>query len=346
MGCSNTSALDNRPEQRKIGNQGLVVSAQGLGTMGMTAFYKGDEISEEEKINTIGKALEVGVNFLDTAYLYQNFETGETNEELVGKAIKKFGREKFIVATKFGITITANGLIPSGKPEDVRAQCTESLRRLDIKCIDLYYMHRMDPNTPIEETMNCLLELKAEGKIKYVGLSECTAEELERAHKVFPISAIQMEWSLQTREIEAKLVPLARKLGVGIVAYSPLGRGFLSRAFTKKEDFKEGDWRVSQPRFSDENFEVNAKAAEKLEEYSKKKGYTAGQIALAWLHNQGSDVFPIPGTRTSKRIQENARAACIKLTKSECTEIEAIVSGAKGGRYDENMIKTTFNNRN
>lgn len=198
----------------------------------------------------------------------------------------------------------------------------------------------MDPKTPIEETMQCLLELKNEGKIKYVGLSECTPEELERAHKVMPVSAIQMEWSLQTRDIEKTLVPVARQLGVAIVAYSPLGRGFLSRTFTKKEEIQY--WRASQPRFKDENFDENVSAAEKLEAYAKKKGYTAGQLALAWLHNQGDDVFPIPGTKTQKRIEENSRAALIKLTPEEMKEIEAIVPEGKGGRYDDQFMTMCY----
>jgi len=183
-------------EKRKVGSQGLVASAQGLGTMGMTAFYFADDVSEGEKIDTIGRALDLGINFIDTAFIYQNFNTGETNEALVGKALKKYGRENFVVATKTGIDHTSEGFKASGKPEVIRKQLEESLKRLNIDCIDLYYLHRIDPTTPIEETMKFLLELKEEGKIKHVGLSECTPDELERAHKVFPISAIQMEWSL------------------------------------------------------------------------------------------------------------------------------------------------------
>jgi aryl-alcohol dehydrogenase-like predicted oxidoreductase len=332
-------------EQRKLGSQGLVASAQGLGTMGMTAFYSSDEVTEEEKINTIGRALELGINFLDTAWIYVNFKTGETNEALVGKALKKYGRENFVVATKCGIEFTANGPIISGKPELIRKQCEESLKRLDIDCIDLYYLHRIDSDYPIEETMKVMLELKQEGKIKQVGLSECTPDELERAHKVFPITAIQMEWSLQTRDIEKTLVPVARKLGVAIVAYSPLGRGLLSRTFTKREDIKDGDYRISTPRFNQENFDENALAAQKLEEFAKSRGYTSAQIALAWLHNQGDDVFPIPGTKSAKRIEENSQAVHIKLTKEEMQEIESIIPEGKGGRYDENFMKNSYEAR-
>ena len=308
----------------------------------VAAFYRStDNVTEESKLETFGKALELGINFIDTAWIYQNFETGEKNEELVGKALKKYGREKFVVATKFGLKYSAAGREITGKPADVRQQCEESLQRLGTDYIDLYYMHRMDPKTPIEETMRCLLELKAEGKIKYVGLSECTPSELERAHAVMPISAIQMEWSLQTRDIEEAVVPTARRcsllynscaesrtpcavsfvdspatvpthlnernfistldkfhrlthrrgrfpsvvhvprrrgtqlrhgadgastrrLGVGIVAYSPLGRGFLSRTFTARADLDPADWRTKMPRFSDDNFDANAAAAAAL----------------------------------------------------------------------------------
>ena len=265
--------------QRKLGQQGLVVSAQGFGAMGMTAFYKGaEQNSEDENLATIGKALEVGINFIDTAWIYQNFESGETNEALIGKAIKKYGRDKFVIATKFGIVPTAAGLAADGSPAAVRKQLAESLHRLDIDYGDLYYMHRMDPKTPIEETMATLLELKNEGKIKYVGLSECTAAELERAHAVIPITAIQMEWSLQTRDIEETVVPMARKLGVGIVAYSPLGRGLLSRTFTKKEDLQAGDWRSTQPRFAGDNFDKNLEAAANLEKIAVRKGVSAAQV--------------------------------------------------------------------
>jgi len=343
--------MENKVEQRPLGSQGLVVSCQGLGTMGMTAFYevKGQETSEEEKINTIGAALEAGINFLDTAWMYQNIQTGEANEVLVGKALKKYGREKFVVATKFGIGFQKVNdkyeRVVSGKPEFVRAQLADSLKKLGTDYVDLYYMHRMDPNTPIEETMACLLELHKEGKIKYVGLSECTPEELERAHKVMPISAIEMEYSLNTRDIEKTLLPVARKLGVGIVAYSPLGRGLLSGAITKKEDLSDTDFRKTNPRFNDENLEKNLEKTKKLEEFAKKKGFTSGQIALAWVHSRGKDVFPIPGTKSSKRVLENARAASIVLDEKDCKEIEDIVGDAHGERYDVEGMKFTFQGR-
>jgi len=344
--------MDNtKVEQRALGSQGLKVSCQGLGTMGMTAFYdvKGQETNEEEKLNTIGAALENGINFLDTAWIYQNMQTGEKNEVLVGKALKNFGRDKFVVATKFGIGVEKQGdqfvRFTSGKPDFIRKQLAESLKNLETDYVDLYYMHRMDPSTPIEETMACLLELQKEGKIRYVGLSECTPEELERAHKVMPISAIQMEWSLNTRDLEKDIVPMARKLGVGIVAYSPLGRGLLSGTISKKEELSETDFRRHNPRFNDENLQKNLDRTKKLEEFAKKKGFSTGQIALAWVHLRGKDVFPIPGTKSSKRLAENARAASITLDEKELKEIEEIVGDSHGDRYDENMMKLTFNQR-
>ena len=346
--------MEKTVEQRPLGSQGLKVSCQGLGTMGMTAFYdtkdtNGQETSEEEKINTIGAALDCGINFIDTAWIYQNFQTGETNEALVGKALKKYGREKFIVATKFGIGISIEDGKPvrivSGKSEFIRSQLADSLKRLDTDYIDLYYMHRMDPTTPIEETMKCLLELQKDGKIRYVGLSECTPDELERAHKIMPITAVQMEWSLNTRDIEQDIVPTARKLGVGIVAYSPLGRGLLSGTFSSKEELKPTDFRFSQPKFSGENFQINIERSKKLEDWAKKKGYSVGQIALAWVHSRGKDVFPIPGTKSIKRIIENAASAHIVLDENECKEIEEIIGEPVGERYSEELLKSTYKAR-
>ena len=343
----NTTTTDVRQlrpvEKKNVGNQGLVASVQGLGTMGMTAFYENSSVSEEEKIATIGRALELGINFLDTAFIYQNFSTGETNEALLAKAFKRFGRSNFVVATKTGIEIGPNGILPNNKPELIRAQCEESLRRLETDYIDLYYIHRIDSEVRIEDTMRCLLELKNEGKIRHVGLSECTPDELERAHKIFPVTAIQMEWSLQTRDIEETLLPVARKLGVAIVAYSPLGRGLLSGTFKSRSDVK--DYRATTPRFSEDNFDENALAAQRLEEFAINRGCTAAQVALGWLHNQGFDVFPIPGTKTVKRLEENSVAAHIVFTPEEIQEIESIVPAPKGGRYDENTLKSTYQGR-
>ncbi|ETV95868.1 hypothetical protein H310_10907 [Aphanomyces invadans] len=324
--------------QRPLGSQGLVVSAQGLGCMGMTAFYGNfDRAAQEaESLRTISKALELGVNFLDTAWIYQSFGAGGggnfTNEEVVAKAIKQHGREKFVIATKFGILPTANGLTVSGSEAIIRSQLADSLDRLGVDCIDLYYMHRMDPSTPIEDTMRVLKSLVDEGNIKYIGLSECTPSELRRAHAVHPITAIQMEWSLQSRDLEAQVVPTARELGVGIVAYSPLCRGFLTAidTFDKLED---NDWRRTLPRYSGDNLvESKAKVA-KFFDLAAAKECTPAQLALAWVHAQGHDVFPIPGTKSSTRIIENAHAVEISLTSEEVASIAAAAESVEGPRY-------------
>ncbi len=251
--------------QRPLGSQGLVVSQQGIGCMGMTAFYGEFDrrAQDEENIAVIGAALDVGINFFDTAWIYQSFgvdgKENYTNEELLGKAIAKFGREKFIIATKFGIVPAGgpSGRSVSGSEETIRSQLNDSLTRLGTSYVDLYYQHRMDPETPIEETVRVLKALIEEGKIKYYGLSECTASELRRAHAVHPVTAIQMEWSLQTRSIENTLLPVARELGVGIVPYSPLGRGLLSATITCRDQLDAKDWRLTNPRFADGNFADN-----------------------------------------------------------------------------------------
>jgi len=334
-------------EKRALGNQGLKVSSLGLGTMGMTAFY-GDfnPVDEEENhIQTIGKALELGLNFLDTAWVYQRALDGKVfyNEELVGKALKRFGRENFIVATKFGIGFQDGVRVISGKPEFIRQQLSESLQRLQIDYIDLYYMHRMDPSTPIEETMQCLKELVEEGKIKYIGLSECTPNELRRAYSVYPVSAIQMEWSLNTRDLEETVIPVARELNVGIVAYSPLGRGLLTGTITSLDSLSENDWRRTNPRFQSENIQQNI--ANDFFGFAKSKNCTPAQLALAWVLAQGDDVVPIPGTKTIARIIENAGATSIKLTPEERTQIELLVPKMVGGRYDAQQSAASFNNR-
>eukprot|EP00744_Colponema_vietnamica_P013886 GILI01019465.1.p1 GENE.GILI01019465.1~~GILI01019465.1.p1 ORF type:complete len:359 (+),score=69.05 GILI01019465.1:53-1078(+) len=335
--------------QRRIGSQGLVASAQGLGCMGMTAFY-GDfdrAAQEAESLRTIAKGLELGINFLDTAWIYQSFGAGGggnfTNEELVGKALKIHGRDKFIVATKFGIAFTPEGQAISGKEETIRSQLADSLSRLDTDYIDLYYMHRMDPNTPIEETMRVLKSLVEEGKIRYIGLSECTPAELRRAHAIHPVTAVQMEWSVQTRDIEDTIVPVARELGVAIVPYSPLGRGFLAD-LSMIENLSESDWRRSLPRFSGENLEENKRRVAKFFEVAQRKGCTPAQLALAWVHSQGDDVFPIPGTKSVARIEENARAILVTLSEEEKREVEGAVV-LLGDRYPAAMMKSTFNNR-
>jgi aryl-alcohol dehydrogenase-like predicted oxidoreductase len=332
-------------EQRPVGSQGMVASAQGLGCMGMTAFYVADPSAHEaEALETLDKALELGVTFLDTAWVYQH-ASGAKNEALVAKALAKHGRSKFIVATKFGIDFSNPSSPYDSSPAMIRKQLAESLARLGTDYIDLYYQHRQDPRTPVETVMETLKELVAEGKIKYVGLSEVTAEELRRAHKVFPVTAIQMEWSLHTRDIEKEIVPTARELGVAIVAYSPLGRGLLTPRFTSKESFKEGDWRAKLPRVAGSNLETNAKATARLDELAARHGATAAQLALAWVHSRGKDVFPIPGTKTAKRLEENAAAVELskRLTAADYAEIEAAVPEAVGERYEG--MAGTWNSR-
>jgi aryl-alcohol dehydrogenase-like predicted oxidoreductase len=308
--------------------------------MGMTSFYGDFNRAEQEgeSLQTIAKALELGINFLDTAWIYQSFGQGggenTSNEELIGKAISIHGREKFIIATKFGVSPSAEGLKVCNKPEFIRSQLEESLKRLGTDHIDLYYAHRIDPDTPIEEMMFCLKSLVREGKIKYVGLSECTASELRRAHVIQPVSAIQMEWSLQTRDIESNIVPTARELGVGIVPYSPLGRGLLSATFTSPDQLPENDWRrVGCPRFSPENIEKNS--VSKFIQIAERKGCTPAQLALAWVLSRGADVVPIPGTKSPKRLEENAKAVTVTLTEEEIREIEASVPTPVGDRYSD-----------
>jgi len=337
--------------QRKVGSQGLVASAQGLGCMGMSAFYgEFDRVAQEpESLKTFAKALELGINFLDTAWVYQSFGAGGgnfKNEELVGKAIKIHGRDKFVIATKFGFGIDAEGKrFVSGKADFIRAQLAESLSRLGTDYIDLYYQHRLDPATPIEETMTALKELVKEGKIRYVGLSEVTPSELRRAHAIHPVTAIQMEWSLQSRDIEESVVPAARELGVAIVAYSPLGRGFLADLDIFEKGLPKTDPRANQPRFIGENFVENKKRVAKFQAIAKQKGCTPAQLALAWLHSQGEDVFPIPGTKSAARIEENARAITFApLSKEEIKEIEEVIQ-LLGDRHLVGSSALNFNSR-
>eukprot|EP00731_Ephydatia_muelleri_P025138 Em0017g221a len=333
--------------KKALGSHGLRVSAQGLGCMGMTAFYTGFNLLEQEgkSLQTIARALELDVNFFDTAWIYQSIgpdgHVKATNEELLGKAIKIHGRDKFVIATKFGVTFTSTGMATSGKPELIRSQLADSLQRLGTDYIDLYYQHRMDPNTPIEETMECLKQLVQEGKIRYVGLSECTPSELRRAHAIHPVTAIQMEYSLQTRDIEAEVIPTARELGVGIVAYSPLGRGLLSATFTSRDQLGENDRRRNFPRFSEENFAKNMQTP--FFEYATRKGCTPAQLALAWVHAQGEDIFPIPGTKDPSRLEENLGALSVKLTPEEAKEVGDLVVAAVGDRYPG--MTGTFNSR-
>ncbi len=321
---------------RALGKQGLVVSTVGLGCMGMSEFYGARD--DRESIATIHRALDLGVTFLDTADVYGP----HLNEELVGRAIQGC-REKPIIATKFGIVRdpkNPNVRSVSGKPDYVRSSCEGSLRRLKVDTIDLYYQHRVDPDTPIEETVGAMAQLVKEGKVRYLGLSEAGAQTLRRAHAVHPITALQNEYSLWTRDPEDKMLPTCRELGIGLVAYSPLGRGFLTGRFKKFEDLPADDYRRVSPRFQGENFQRNLDLVKRLEALAVQKHCTASQLALAWVLAQGKDVVPIPGTKQRKYLEENVAATEIKLTGKELAQIAEVapVGVAAGPRYPEHMM--------
>lgn len=316
----------------KLGGQGLEVSAQGLGCMGMTWAYGGGD--EQSGLDTIHRALDLGVTFLDTAEVYGPY----TNERLVGRAVAG-RRDQFEIATKFGFSFDPDnpygprGL--DGSPENVKRACEGSLERLGTDYIDLFYQHRVDPAVPIEETVGALAELVEEGKVRYIGLSEASADVIRRAHATHPLTAVQSEYSLWTRDPEAEVLPTLRELGIGLVAYSPLGRGFLTGQIRSVDDLPDDDWRRSNPRFQEEALRQNIELADRVRALAEEQGISPAQLALAWVHAKGHDIVPIPGTKRPERLSENVAAADIELSDEDVAALDqAIPAGsAVGGRY-------------
>jgi aryl-alcohol dehydrogenase-like predicted oxidoreductase len=327
---------------RTLGTQGLTVSALGLGCMGMTyAYGTPAERDERESVATIHRALELGVTFFDTAEAYGPY----ANEELLARALKAFGggaRDRVVIATKFGFTFDNNGAISGmdSRPAHIREAVEGSLRRLQTDHIDLLYQHRVDPAVPIEDVAGAMAGLVREGKVRFLGLSEAGEQTIRRAHAVHPISALQSAYSLWERNLEPRLIPLLRELGIGLVPFAPLGRGFLAGNVKRAEEYPEGDYRRGDPRYQGENFDANMRAASVVRDLAARKGATAGQIALAWLLHKGPDIVPIPGTKRRKYLEENVAAADVRLTPDEMATLDAALAPEKvaGPRYNEKQM--------
>jgi aryl-alcohol dehydrogenase-like predicted oxidoreductase len=323
--------------KRKLGTQGLEVSALGLGCMGMSWAY--GPADDSESIRVLHRALDIGINFWDTAETYGPFK----NESLLGRAIKGKTRESVIIATKFAWRFGPNNeqLGLDSSPAHIKESIEGSLRRLGTDYIDLYYQHRVDPNTPIEDTVGAMASLVKEGKVRYIGLSEAGPGTIRRAHKVHPVSAVQSEYALWTRDVEERVLPALRELGIGLVAYSPIGRGFLSGKIAGPNDLQESDWRRNHPRFQTENVRHNSKLVEIVKAIAAANGVTATQVALAWVLRQGNDVVPIPGTRRISYLEENASAADLQLPDSDWSELNHAIAAFRtaGARYPEAAMK-------
>jgi aryl-alcohol dehydrogenase-like predicted oxidoreductase len=318
-------------EQRQLGTQGLTVPAIGLGCMGMSAFY--GSADEDEAIATIHRAIELGVNFIDTAELYGPY----ANEELIGKAAAG-RRDELLIATKFGVRVDPDDprkRILDGSRENVRRSIEGSLERLGTDHVDLYYQHRIDPNVPTEETVGAMAELVEEGKVRFIGLSEASPETIRAGNDVHPLTAVQTEYSLWSRDVEESVLPTLRELGIGLVAYSPLGRGFLSGRFKSPDDLDENDWRRNQPRFSADNARRNLALADKVQELAAEKGVTSAELALAWVLARGEDIVPIPGTKRRSYLEQNVKALGVELTEDDVARIAEALPAAAGERYDE-----------
>jgi aryl-alcohol dehydrogenase-like predicted oxidoreductase len=320
-------------EQRTLGTSGLTVPALGLGCMGMTWAY--GSADADESIATIQRAIELGITFFDTAEIYGPY----TNEELLGRALAG-RRDEVSVATKFGVRPTDGGRVIDGSPANVRRSIEGSLKRLGTDYVDLYYQHRIDPNTPIEDTVGALAELVREGKVRHIGLSEASPATIRAAHVVHPIAAVQWEYSLFTRDVEAEVLPTLRELGIGLVAYSPLGRGFLSGRFRSPDELDADDWRRNQPRFRGENAQRNLELAGQVADLAAEKEITPAQLALAWLLAQGEDIVPIPGTKRRTYLEQNAAAVDVHLTDDELAQVAEAIGHPAGDRYDYDGMRT------